>query len=299
MDETGSFHSGFAAIIGRPNVGKSSLLNHLAKRKVAITSKKPQTTRFQIRGIVNLPGAQVVFIDTPGLHKPRDPLGVHLNEAVREAYREVDAIVFLVDGAEGVGGGDAYIANELSGLDTPVVLAVNKIDGVDAARLSKQLAAAAALGEFGEPLGISATTGENVDELLDRIVGLMPPGPKYYPDGHISDQPEAIIVAEFVREKALELTEEEVPHSIAVEVDEMSKREKRDLVDISATIFVERDSQKGIIIGKGGSKLKEIGSQARAEIERLLGSQVFLDLRVKVRKEWRRDEAFIRRIGYK
>ncbi|MCL5291233.1 MAG: GTPase Era [Actinobacteria bacterium] len=297
-ESTAPFKSGFVAIVGRPNVGKSTLLNYLAKRKIAIISEKPQTTRFRIQAVVNLPGAQIVLIDTPGLHKPRDPLGAHLNAVVREAYLEVDALIFLVDAAEGIGGGDAFIAGELSALETPVILALNKIDRISSERLSAQLKEARKLGDFGEPVPISSTIGENVSDLLDRIMSLLPEGPKYYPEGIISDQPEKFVVAEFIREKVLELTEEEVPYSVAVEVDEMAARKKKELVDISAVIYVERDSQKGIIIGKGGSKLKEIGQRARVEIEHLLGSQVYLDLRVKVRKEWRRDESFVRRFGY-
>lgn len=284
--------------MGRPNVGKSTLLNYLAKRKVAVISDKPQTTRFKVRAIVNVPNAQIVLIDTPGLHKPRDSLGEALNAAVREAYREVDVIVFVVDAFEGIGGGDAFIAKELSAIDTPIILTLNKIDRVDRERLSEQLELAKRLGDFREALPISAVTGENVDALLERIIELLPEGPKYYPDDTISDQPEGLIIAEFIREKVFELTEEEVPYSVAVEVEEVSPRKDAELVDVSAVIYVERESQKGIVIGKGGSKLKEIGSRARADIEHLLGSQIYLDLRVKVKKEWRRDESSVRRFGY-
>lgn len=286
------------SIVGRPNVGKSTLLNHLAKQKVAIISDKPQTTRFRVQAVVNVPNAQVVLVDTPGLHKPRDPLGVKLNEAVRSAYQEADALLFLLDASEGVGKGDAYIARELAEVKTPIILVLNKADKIDEARLAAELKKAEALGDFGQPFAISAMTGINVPTLLERIVGLLPPGPQYYPEGMITDQPESIIIAEFIREKVLAATKEEVPHGVAVAVEEMQPRERKELVDISAVIYVERDSQKGILIGKGGSKLKEIGREARADIEKLLGSQVYLDLRVKVKKDWRRDDAFVRRFGY-
>lgn len=299
MKETPApFKSGFVAIVGRPNVGKSTLLNYLAKRKVAVISDKPQTTRFKVKAIVNAPNAQIVLIDTPGLHKPRDPLGEALNAAVREAYREVDAIVFVVDALEGIGGGDAFIAKELSAIDTPIILTLNKIDKVDRERLSEQLELAKEFGDFSKALPISAVTGKNVDALLERIVELLPEGPKYYPDDAISDQPEGLIIAEFIREKVFKLTEEEVPYSVAVDVEEVSPRKGAELVDVSAVIYVERESQKGIVIGKGGLKLKEIGSRARADIEHLLGSQIYLDLRVKVKREWRRDESSVRRFGY-
>lgn len=299
MKETPApFKSGFVAIVGRPNVGKSTLLNYLAKRKVAVISDKPQTTRFKVKAIVNAPNAQIVLIDTPGLHKPRDPLGEALNAAVREAYREVDAIVFVVDALEGIGGGDAFIAKELSAIDTPIILTLNKIDKVDRERLSEQLELAKEFGDFSKALPISAVTGKNVDALLERIIELLPEGPKYYPDDAISDQPEGSIIAEFIREKVFELTEEEVPYSVAVDVEEVSPRKGAELVDVSAVIYVERESQKGIVIGKGGLKLKEIGSRARADIEHLLGSQIYLNLRVKVKREWRRDESSVRRFGY-
>ncbi|MHB0976276.1 MAG: GTPase Era [Candidatus Aquicultorales bacterium] len=298
MEETKNFKSGFVAIVGRPNVGKSTLLNYLAKRKIAIISSKPQTTRFRVQAVVNLENAQIVLIDTPGLHKPKDPLGEKLNEAVRGAFKEVDAIIFLVDAEQGVGGGDAFIASELSGLKTPVILSVNKTDAVGGERLDEQLRAARRLGDFDEPVPISATTGENTEALLDRVLALLEPGPRYYPEGMITDQPESVIIAEFIREKILEVTHEEVPHSVAVIVEEIERRDKQDLVDVQAVVYVERDSQKGIVIGKNAAKLKEIGQAARADIERLLGSHIYLDLRVKVKKEWRRDKSTVRRFGY-
>ncbi|MCL4499962.1 MAG: GTPase Era, partial [Chloroflexi bacterium] len=291
------FRSGFVAIVGRPNVGKSTLLNYLAKRKIAIISEKPQTTRFRIQAVVNVPNAQIILIDTPGLHKPRDPLGEKLNEAVRNAYREVDAIIFLTDAAEGIGGGDSFIAAELAHLKTPVILALNKIDRISGGALEAQAVEAEKLGEFGDIIPISAVKGENLQALIDRILELLPEGPRYYPQDMLTDQPENMVIAEFIREKILGVTEEEVPHSVAVAVEDITPRKGKDLVDVSAIIYVERESQKGIIIGKGGSKLKQIGRDARLEIEHLLGSQIYLYLRVKVKKEWRRDEAFVRRFG--
>jgi GTP-binding protein Era len=293
-----SFKSGFVAIIGRPNVGKSTLLNFLAKRKVAIISDKPQTTRHKIRAVLNREDAQIIFIDTPGFHRPRDVLGQKLNEAVLSALREVDAIVFVIDTSQVIGAGDCYIAAKISKCQTPTILALNKIDKINQTELEAQIEVSKQLGSFHQILPISAKSGENIGRLVDELVALLPLGPRYYPDNIITDQPERVIVAEFVREKVLELTREEVPHSVAVEVQEMKPRKGRDLIDVFATIFVERDSQKGIIIGKGGRMLKEIGQRARLDIEHLLGSQVYLDLHVRVKKKWRKDEHFLQQFGY-
>ncbi|MBE0448443.1 MAG: GTPase Era [Actinobacteria bacterium] len=293
-----SFRSGFVAIIGRPNTGKSTLLNFLARRKVAIISDKPQTTRHSIRAILNLENAQIIFIDTPGLHKPRDPLGEHLNRAVRNTLRDVDAVVFIVDASQVIGSGDLFIANELSSLSTPKILVLNKVDKLTQQYIEVQMEIARQLGEFDDIFPISAATGQDIDKLVEKMVELLPEGPRYYPGDVITDQPERVIAAEFIREKVLELTREEVPHGVAVEVQEMKPRKGREIVDIFATIFVERESQKGILIGKGGRMLKEIGSRARSEIEQLLGSQVFLDLRVRVKKDWRKEERYIKQFGY-
>jgi len=292
------YKSGFAGIVGRPNVGKSTLLNNLMHRKLAIISEKPQTTRNKIRCVFTRDDTQIIFVDTPGFHKPKDALGERLNRSVRETFSEVDVIVFLLDGTQTIGKGDLFIAGELAQLDTPVVAALNKIDRLDADQVEAQIAVAGKLGEFVDVIPISAKTGENVHALIERIVELLPEGPKYYPDDMVTDQPASFIVAELIREKVLQLTREEVPHSVAVVVEEMEKRPDQDLVDIRAVIFVERDSQKGIIIGKGGKMIKDIGTRARQEIEPLLGERVFLDLQVKVEKDWSRRPEIIKRMGY-
>ncbi|MHB8840573.1 MAG: GTPase Era [Candidatus Aquicultor sp.] len=293
-----TFRSGFVAIVGRPNTGKSTLLNSLAQRKIAIISDKPQTTRNSIRAVLNFENAQVILIDTPGLHKPKDALGAQLNQIVRKTLKDVEAVIFMVDASQVIGTGDLFIANEISTLPTRKILVPNKIDKVQPQDLEVQMEVARQLGEFDDIIPISGATGENVDKLIARVLELLPEGPQYYPPDMITDQPERVIVAEFVREKVLELTREEVPYSVAVEVQEMKPRKDGGIVDIFATIFVERESQKGILIGKGGRMLKDIGSAARAEIEQLLGSQVYLDLRVRVKKDWRKDERYVRQFGY-
>ncbi len=294
----GAYRSGFAGIIGRPNVGKSTLLNNLMHRKLAIISEKPQTTRNKIRCILTRDDAQIIFVDTPGLHKPRNALGERLNKAVRETLSEVDVVIFMLDGTQTIGKGDLFIAGELSGLQTPVVAVLNKIDRLTPEQVEAQLAVAENLGDFEEVIPLSAKTGENVHALIEKIVELLPEGPKYYPDDMITDQPVTFIVAELIREKVLQLTREEVPHSVAVVVEEMGKREDGDIVDIQAVIYVERESQKGIIIGRGGRMLKEIGTRARQEIEPLLGEKVFLQLQVKVEKDWSKRPQLVRRMGY-
>ena len=298
MEPEDGYRSGFAGIIGRPNVGKSTLLNNLMHRKLAIISEKPQTTRNKIRCVFTRDDAQVIFVDTPGFHKPKNALGERLNKAVRETFSEVDVIVFILDGTKTIGRGDLFIASELSELDTPVVAVLNKIDRLSRDQKEAQLAVTERLGDFAGIIPLSAKTGENVHALIERIVELMPEGPRYYPEDVFIDQPASFIVAELIREKALQLTREEVPHSVAVVVEEMEKREDKDLVDIDASIYVERDSQKGIIIGKGGRMLKEIGTRARVEIEPLLGEKVFLHLQVKVEKDWAKRPQMIKRLGY-
>ncbi len=298
METEDGHRSGFAGIIGRPNVGKSTLLNNLVHRKLAIISEKPQTTRNKIRAILTRDDAQVIFVDTPGFHKPKNALGERLNRAVRETLGEVDVVVFILDGTKTVGRGDLFIAGEIANLDTPVIAVLNKIDCLTPDRVEAEKAVVKKLGEFREVIALSAKTSENVHALIEAIVELLPEGPTYYPEDVVSEQPESFVVGELVREKVLQLTREEVPHSVAVMVDEMEKREDRDLVDIDATIYVERESQKGIIIGKGGRMLKEIGSRARQEIERLLGNQVFLNLQVKVEKDWSKRPEILKRFGY-
>lgn len=291
------FKSGFVGIIGRPNVGKSTLLNSFVGEKVAITSRKPQTTRHRIRSILTRENSQIIFVDTPGFHKPHDTLGEHLNRAVRETIDEVDVVLFLVDASQGVGKGDVYIARHLEGTKTPVILAINKIDRLGKRELKEQLKVAQNLGEYAKIIPISARAGSGVGELLRQIGHLLPFGEKYYPEDMVTDQPERVIMAEFIREKVLDLTREEVPHSVAVVVEDITRREGRELVDVSAIIYVERESQKGILIGKGGSLLKEAGTKARLDIEHLLGSQVNLQLWVKVEKDWRRREEALRKVG--
>lgn len=299
MQQDGEFKSGFVSIVGRPNVGKSTLTNQLVHNKVAIMSNKPQTTRNAIRGILNLENAQVVFIDTPGLHKPKTLLGERLNSIVRRTFTEVDVIAFVMDVSEPFGGGDEFIARELAALDTPVICLLNKADRSDPTRLLERIEKARGMGVWKDVLTTSATLGTGLNDFLDLVVDLLPPGPRFYPPDAVSDQPDTLVVAELIREKIIERTMQEVPHSIAVVVEEIQPREGSDLVDISAAVFVERDSQKGIVIGRGGRMLKEIGTRAREEIEALLGSRVFLDLRVKVEPNWQRKDQMLDRLGYR
>jgi GTP-binding protein Era len=291
------FRSGFVAVVGRPNVGKSTLVNALVGEKVAITSDKPQTTRSAVRGIVNVEGCQVVLIDTPGYHKPRTLLGSRLNEVVRAAWRDVDLALFIVDGDSGVGRGDAKVAQDLTAARCPVFLVVNKIDAVSRDAIAVGLAAGSGLGDYDEFVPISALTGDGVDLLRDLVVAKMPEGPMFYPPGTSRDQPPPAFVAELVREKLLTRTREEVPHSIAVVTEDYEEREDG-LLEIRATIFVERDSQKGIVIGKGGSTIKAAGTEAREEIELLFGRKVFLELRAKVEKDWQRRSHALERLGF-
>ncbi|MCA1834390.1 MAG: GTPase Era [Actinomycetota bacterium] len=292
------YRSGFVSIVGRPNVGKSTLLNAFMARKIAITSPKPQTTRNAIRAILTGDGWQVVFVDTPGLHKPKTLLGERLNDVVRGTLREVDAIVLVLDASAPVGGGDRYVAEEVLKLGTPVICVVNKMDVGGPAVVAPQLAAAESLGEWREIIPISAKTGENVAKLQQLLVDLLQEGPQYYPDDMVTDQPQELLLGEMIREKALELTREEVPHSIAVRIDEIVERTDKPITEIEATVFVERDSQKGIVIGKGGAMLKEIGTRARKDLEWILGTKVFLKLQVRVAKDWQRDPRELQRLGY-
>jgi GTP-binding protein Era len=292
------FRSGFVSIVGRPNVGKSTLLNAFAGRKVAITSSKPQTTRNAIRAILSGEDWQIVFVDTPGLHKPKTLLGERLNDVVRGTLREVDVIVFVMDATQPAGSGDRYVAEEILKLGTPVICAVNKMDAGGPAVVAPQLAAAETLGDWREIVPVSAKTGQNVSQLQEMIVGLLSAGPQYYPHDMATDQPRELLLGEIIREKALDLTREEVPHSIAIRVDEVVEREDKPLIEIHATVFVERESQKGIVIGKRGALLKEIGTRARKELEWLLGTKVFLRLAVRVAKDWQRDPRELQRLGY-
>ena len=289
--------SGFVSLVGRPNVGKSTLLNAFIGRKVAITSSRAQTTRNAIRGVLTGEGWQIVFVDTPGLHKPKTHLGKRLNDIVRRTIKEVDAIVFMLDATGRIGTGDRMVAGEVLASGTPAICAVNKIDAVGDAVLLPYLQQADALGAWAEIVPVSAARGTGVDRLQELLVGRLSEGPQYYPPDMVSDQPRDVLLAEIVREKALALTRQEVPHSIGVVVEETIER-KDGLTEIHASIFVERASQKGIVIGKGGAMLKEIGTRARTELEWILGGKVFLRLQVKVAKEWQRDPRLIERMGY-
>ncbi|WP_067461797.1 GTPase Era [Actinomadura macra] len=296
----GEYRAGFACFIGRPNVGKSTLMNALVGTKVAITSSRPQTTRRAIRGIVHRPAAQLVVVDTPGLHKPRTLLGERLDSLVRSTLTEVDVIGFCVPADQPVGPGDKYIARELAAVKkTPVVAIVTKTDLAAPERIAEQLLAVGRLGEFADIVPCSAESGFQVALAADLLIGHLPEGMPLYPEGDLTDEPEQVLVAELIREAALEGVREELPHSIAVVVDEMAPREGRDdLVDVYAHLFVERPSQKGIIIGHKGARLREVGAAARRQIEALLGTKVFLDLRVSVLKDWQRDPKQLRRLGF-
>jgi GTP-binding protein Era len=294
------FRSGFACFVGRPNAGKSTLTNALVGTKVAIASSKPQTTRHAVRGIVHRPDAQLVLVDTPGLHKPRTLLGQRLNDVVRTTWSEVDVVAFCVPADQPVGRGDEFIANELKELRTPVVAVVTKEDLMtDRQRMGEQLLAVSRLGDWAEVVPCSAVNGFQVGLLADLLVQRLPEGPPLYPDGELTDEPELVMAGELIREAALEGVRDELPHSLAVVVEEMAQREGRnDLIDVSATLFVERDSQKAIVIGKNGERLRDVGTNARKQIEALLGSRVYLDLRVKVAKDWQRDPKQLRRLGF-
>ena len=289
--------SGIVAVVGRPNVGKSTLVNSLVGQKVAIVSDKPQTTRRGIRGIVTTDEAQVVFVDTPGFHKPRTALGSRLNEIVGGSTEGVDAIVQVVDAAAGVGRGDAYVyGQQLAHHPVPKLCAVNKIDAIRGRKEVPQLQAASDIGEFDEVVPVSAKTGSGLRLLLQLIIERLPDGPPLYPPDEVTDVPIEERLAELIREQALAVTREEVPHSIAVVVEDVEREE--DLTRVHANLIVERDSQKGIVIGRGGETLKTIGSKARGEMEALLGTRLFLDLRVKVLKEWQRDPKALQRLGF-
>lgn len=298
MSSKQPFLSGFAAIIGRPNVGKSTMLNQVLGQKVAIMSDKPQTTRNKIHGVYTSTHEQIVFLDTPGIHKPKSKLGDFMNREATSALEEVDVILFLVDVVEGLGAGDRFIIERLKGTSTPVILVLNKIDKVHPEALLPVIGSYKDLYEFAEIVPISALQGNNVTHLLSVISTYLTEGPQYYPADQITDHPEQFICAELIREKILHLTHEEIPHSIAVTIESM-RVEENGLVQISAVIFVERDSQKGIIIGKQGALLKKVGQQARTDIERLLGSRIFLELWVKVKKDWRNQERVLRDLGFR
>jgi GTP-binding protein Era len=296
------FRSGFVCLVGRPNTGKSTLTNTLVGTKVAITSTRPQTTRHTIRGIVHREGFQIILVDTPGLHRPRTLLGKRLNDLVRDTYAEVDVIGLCIPADEAIGPGDRWIVDQIRGIapKTALVGIVTKIDKVPKNRVAAQLVAVSELvGDSAEIVPVSAVTGAQVDVLVDVLAAALPVGPAYYPDGELTDEPEEVLMAELIREAALEGVRDELPHSLAVVIDEIETRDGRDdLIDVRAILYVERDSQKGIVIGKGGARLREVGTAARAQIERLLGSKVYLDLRVKVAKNWQSDPKQLGRLGF-
>ena len=289
--------SGFVSIIGRPNVGKSTFMNRVIGHKIAIMSDKAQTTRNKIQGVMTREDAQIIFLDTPGIHKPKHKLGDYMMRVAKNTLSEIDAIMFMVNVNEDIGRGDEYIMEMLKNVKTPVFLVLNKIDLVHPDALMPKIEKYKTYMDFTEIVPISALEGLNVDHFIDVLKDYLPEGPKYYPDDQISDHPEQFVVGEIIREKILHLTSEEIPHAIGVNVDRMIK-EDEDRVRIEATIYVERDSQKGIVIGKGGKKLKEVGKRARRDIEMLLGSKVYLELWVKVQKDWRNKVNFIRQMGY-
>ncbi|MCZ8494601.1 GTPase Era [Priestia megaterium] len=292
------FKSGFVSIIGRPNVGKSTFLNRVIGQKIAIMSDKPQTTRNKIQGVYTEDQAQIVFIDTPGIHKPKHKLGDFMMKVAQNTLKEVDLILFMINATEGLGRGDEFIIERLKDTKTPVFLVINKIDEIHPDELFSIITNYKDLYPFAEIVPISALQGNNVERLLDQIKQRLPEGPQYYPADQVTDHPERFIITELIREKVLHATREEIPHSIAVVMDSMQRRDNG-AVYVGATIIVERDSQKGIVIGKQGKMLKEVGRKARADIEALLGSKVFLELWVKVQKDWRNRSSHLRDFGFR
>lgn len=295
------FRAGFASIVGRPNVGKSTLTNKMVGAKIAITSGRPQTTRHPIRGIVHRDEAQLVLVDTPGFHRPRTLLGKRLNDTVRETLTQVDVIVVCLPAGEKIGPGDRFIISEAKSARTPMIAAITKCDLVSRDQVASALIAANELDVFDEIVPLSALSGEGIDTLIDVLLARMPLSPPLYPDGDLTDEPERVLIGEFVREAALEGVRDELPHSLAVQVEDTERattRAGKELLHIYATIYVERTSQKGIIIGKQGVRLREVGVRARQQIEALLGEQVYLNLHVKVAKDWQRDPKFLGRFGF-
>jgi len=298
MNTKTPFRSGFIAIIGAPNVGKSTLLNQLLGQKIAITSEKPQTTRHRILGVAHLPGAQLIFLDTPGIHRARGPLNVRMVEVALKVLGDVDLVVFITDAASPDNASDEIILESLKKKNLPVILAINKVDLVNKARLLPIIEQWHNAYAFRAIVPISALERIQIDDLVAEMVAVLPEGPQYYPEDAVTDLPERFIAAEMIREKIFRLTGQEIPYGVAVVVESFKERPGKDLIDIQATIHVERDSQKPIIIGKAGKMLKRIGEQARIDIEQMVGRKVFLKLWVRVQKKWTRDERAIRRFGY-
>ena len=295
-----SFKSGFVTIIGRPNVGKSTLMNHLIGQKIAITSNKPQTTRNRIQTVyTDMERGQIVFLDTPGIHQAKNKLGEYMVNVAEHTLGEVDVILWLVEPSNFIGAGEQHIIRQLKKTKTPVILVINKVDTVAREKVLEFIDTYRKVYDFAEIIPASALRGQNTDTVLDMIFKYLPYGPMFYDEETVTDQPERAIVAEIIREKALHALDDEIPHGIAVYIDQMKERDRQNLIDIDATIVCERDSHKGIVIGKGGAMLKKIGSNARYEIERLLDTKVNLKLWVKVKKDWRDSDSMIRNFGYK
>lgn len=292
------FYSGFVSLVGRPNVGKSTLMNRLIGEKIAIISNKPQTTRNRVQSILTKDDFQIIFIDTPGIHRPRHKLGEYMVKSAETTLNEVDAVLMLIEPTDKILEADRLIIEKFAKVKSPVILVINKIDTVERERVFKVIDEYRKLYDFAEIVPISAFEGTNTDELLSVIRKYLPEGPQYFPSDMVTDQPERQIASEIIREKALRLLEDEIPHGIAVEITEMKKRKEGNLVDVRATIFCEKDSHKGIIIGKHGDMLKKIGTKARGDIERLLGSPIYLELWVKVKKDWRDSDFLLKNFGY-
>lgn len=293
------FKSGFVSIIGRPNVGKSTFLNRVVGQKIAIMSDKPQTTRNKVQGVVTGDESQIVFIDTPGIHKPKHKLGDFMVKSAKNTLKEVDVVMFMVNADEKIGPGDRFVIEMLKGSKTPVFLVINKIDLVHPDDLLGIITSYVDEYDFAEIVPLSALNGNNVERLMETLNKYLPEGPKYYPDDQVTDHPERFIISELIREKVLHLTREEVPHSIAVVIEKIARDEDNAIVNVNATIIVDRDSQKGIVIGKQGALLKQIGTKARRDIEMLLGSKVFLELWVKVQKDWRNKPGQLKEFGFR
>ena len=291
--------SGFISIIGRPNVGKSTFLNRVIGQKIAMMSDKPQTTRNKVQGVLTTNDTQFIFIDTPGIHKPKHKLGDFMMKVAQNTLKEVDLILFMVNAEEGFGRGEEFIIEKFQNVGTPIFLIINKIDRIHPDQLLDVIHSYKDKFNFAEIIPISALQGNNVETLLEQIKKYLPEGPQYYPADQVTDHPERFIISELIREKALHLTREEVPHSLAVVIEQIKKEDDKDMIHVMATIVVERNSQKGIIIGKQGQMLKEIGKRARKDIENLLGSKVFLELWVKVQKDWRNKAAQLRDYGFR
>lgn len=297
--QSNAYKSGFISIIGRPNVGKSTFLNRVIGQKIAIMSDKPQTTRNKVQGVLSTEDSQLIFIDTPGIHKPKHKLGDFMMKVAQNTLKGVDLILFMVNAEEGFGRGEEFIIEKFQTVNTPIFLIINKIDKIHPDELFTVIESYKEKYPFKEIVPISALEGNNVEHLLGVIKKYLPEGPQYYPADQVTDHPERFIVSELIREKALHLTREEIPHSLAVVIEKMERRQDKDVIHVMATIIVERDSQKGIVIGKQGSMLKEIGKLARMDIENLLGSKVFLELWVKVQKDWRNKMAQLRDYGFR